>query len=56
VYKIEPGTSRQPDHHKAHLIAHGFDQQKGINYGEIFAPVAKYNTIKVVNAISASQG
>ena len=33
------------DKYKAHLVAKGYSQVKGIDFGEIFCPVAKLNSI-----------
>ena len=31
--------------YKARLVAQGYFQEAGIHYGEVFAPVAKYDSI-----------
>ena len=38
------------------LVAQGFSQKEGIDYDEIFAPVARYTTIRSIIALAASQG
>ena len=42
--------------YKARFVARGFSQKEGIDYDEIFAPVARYMTIRSIIALSASQG
>ena len=45
--------SRNVEHYKAHLIAKGYSQAKGIDYNETFAPVAKFNSIRILLALTA---
>ncbi|KAL3611553.1 hypothetical protein D5086_002573 [Populus alba] len=44
------------DKFKARLVAKGYSQQHGINYSEVFAPVARWDTIKVVLAFATQKG
>ena len=39
---------------KAHLVAKGYSQQKGVDYDEIFSPVVRHTSIRVVLALVAS--
>jgi hypothetical protein len=41
---------------KACLIAQGFSQVEGLDFGETFAPVARLEAIKILLAFAASKG
>jgi hypothetical protein len=41
---------------KAHLVAHGFSQVEGLDFGETFALVACLETIRILFAFAASKG
>ncbi|GKC44997.1 retrovirus-related pol polyprotein from transposon TNT 1-94 [Tanacetum coccineum] len=55
--KIEPKKNKKDEvgtvvRNKARLVAQGFSQEKGINYDETFAPVARMEAIKIFLAFA----
>jgi hypothetical protein len=40
---------------KAHLIAQGFSQVEGLDFGETFAPVTRLEAIRILLAFAASK-
>jgi hypothetical protein len=56
VYKLKVNSKGDVTRHKARLVARGFLQKEGIDYGEVFAPVTRMETIRLVTAIANLNG
>jgi hypothetical protein len=54
VYKIKVVSNDKPTKLKTHLVAHGFQQKARIDYNEVFAHVAKWNTIHTMLSMATS--
>ncbi|SOV01642.1 uncharacterized protein UDID_18154 [Ustilago sp. UG-2017a] len=53
VLKIKTDANLVPTKYKARLVAQGFTQREGLDYAEIFVPVAPIQAIRGVLAIAA---
>ena len=42
--------------HKARLVAKGYVQQQGVDFDEVFTPVARLDTIRIILALAANRG
>lgn len=52
VYKAKRKSNGDIDRYKARLVAQGYSQEAGVDYDEVFAPVARYTSIRSVLAIA----
>jgi hypothetical protein len=55
VYKVKHKADRSIDRYKARLVIKGFKQRLGIDYDDIFSPVVKPATVRLVLSIVVSQ-
>lgn len=56
VYKLKKDTKGKIMKHKARFIVKGYVQQQGIDFDEVFAPVARMETVLLLLALAAQQG
>ncbi|KAD4180551.1 hypothetical protein E3N88_29142 [Mikania micrantha] len=54
VYKLKTEEHTSRPRYKAKLVVKGFSQRKGIDFDEIFSPVVKMSSIRVILGLAAS--
>jgi hypothetical protein len=55
IYKTKLNEHGEVDKYKARLVAKGYTQQHGVDYTEVFAPVVRMDTIRLVLALAAQK-
>ncbi|KOM27543.1 hypothetical protein LR48_Vigan437s000300 [Vigna angularis] len=53
VYKAKKDSKGEVQRYKARLVAKGYSQRAGIDYDEVFAPVARLETIRLIISLAA---
>jgi hypothetical protein len=53
LYKIKHATDGSVEKFKARFVARGFFQKEGIDYDEIFAPIARYTSIRIIISLAS---
>jgi Reverse transcriptase (RNA-dependent DNA polymerase) len=53
VYKKKMNVQGEVERYKARLVAKGYKQKAGIDYEEVFAPVARIETIRLLISLAA---
>ncbi|PNX54537.1 putative copia-type polyprotein, partial [Trifolium pratense] len=56
IYKLKLRPNGEIAKYKARLVARGFLQKAGIDFNEVYAPVARLETIRIVVTIAAYNG
>jgi hypothetical protein len=56
VYKLKRNEAGEIIKHKARLVARGFVQQEGIDFDEVFAPVARMESVRLLLVLAAQEG
>lgn len=55
VYKTKLNELGEMDKHKARLVAKGYAQEYGVDYEEVYDPVARMDTIRMTLALAAQR-
>jgi hypothetical protein len=56
VWKNKEGKKGEVVRNKSRLVAQGYSQKEGIDYGMTFAPVACFESIRILLAFSVAKG
>ncbi|GKB16092.1 zinc finger, CCHC-type containing protein [Tanacetum coccineum] len=56
VYKVKRDPNGKIVKHKARIVAKGYVQKHGIDYEDVFAPVARIETVRLILALAGSYG
>ena len=52
VLKVKRDANGKLDRFKARLVAQGYSQARGVDYDEVFSPVARYSTLRTLIALA----
>ena len=55
VFRVKKDSKGRILRHKARLVVKGYAQKEGINYSEVFSPVARMDSIRILIAIAAQE-
>jgi hypothetical protein len=55
IYKLKRNEAGEIVKHKARLVVRGFVQQEGIDFDEVFAPVVRMESVRLL-ALTAQEG
>jgi len=55
IFKLKLKPNSEVEKHKARLVARGFMQKHGLYYFEVYAPVARLETMRLIIAITCGR-
>jgi hypothetical protein len=53
VFKVKKDPQGKIIKHKARLVAKGYAQREGVDFEEVYAPVARIETVRLIIALAA---
>jgi hypothetical protein len=56
VFKLKKNAEGEVTMHTARLVAKGYVQKHGVDYEEVFAPIARLDTVKFILAMATNRG
>jgi hypothetical protein len=56
VYKLKKDAAGEVVKHMAQLVAKGYVQQQGVDFDEVFAPVAQIESMRLLLTLAAQEG
>jgi hypothetical protein len=56
VFKVKRGPDGEIVKYKARLVAKGYAQRQGVDFDEVYAPVARLETVRTLLALAAHNG
>ena len=51
---MKPGDAGNPPRYKSRIVVKGFQQKRGVNFNEIFAPIVNMTSMQTVLSITTS--
>ena len=55
IFKTKRNAEGEIKKHKARLVAKGYKQQYGVDYEDVFAPVARIKTVRLMISLAAQK-
>jgi len=56
VFKVKRDSDRSVERFKAKIVAKGYSQIEGLDYDETFAPVTRYDSLRLIITLALHLG